>query len=171
MIAIPDEDSQQNFVLALVLALIALVVLFVLCVALYAHGQRRGLAPGTMVAVVTETVAVVIPEGAGIRVQGGTVNFYFASGSDDLAPGAAQALADVIQGVEAGRKALVSGFHDSTGDGGLNAQLARKRAERVRDVLVGLGVPAGRIELRKPAVTTGSGSDAEARRVEVRLVD
>lgn len=171
MSAMADDDSQQNFILAFVLGLIALVILLVISIAIYTRGHKARMAPETMVAVVTETVAVVIPEGASIHVQGETVNFYFATGSDDLAPGAARALAVVIQGVEGGRKAVVSGFHDSTGDGGLNAQLAQRRAERVRDVLVGLGVPAGRIELRKPAVTTGSGSDAQARRVEVRLID
>jgi len=127
--------------------------------------------PETTVAEVTETVTVVIPDGASIRVANGVVNFYFATGSADLAPGAAEALAAVIKGVEGGRKAVVSGFHDTTGDAAFNEQLARKRAETVRDVLVGLGVPADRIDLLKPAVTAGSGNDAEARRVEVRLVD
>jgi len=32
-------------------------------------------------------------------------------------------------------------------------------------------VPAEKIDLQKPAVTAGSGNNAEARRVEVRLVD
>ncbi len=41
----------------------------------------------------------------------------------------------------------------------------------VRDVLVGLGVPAGKIDLQKPDVTAGTGNNAEARRVEVELVD
>jgi outer membrane protein OmpA-like peptidoglycan-associated protein len=120
---------------------------------------------------VTETVTVTIPDGASIRVINGVVNFYFATGSADLAPGAAEALAAVIKGVESGRKAVVSGFHDSTGDAAINEELAKKRAEMVRDVLVGLGVPAGKIDLQKPAVTAGSGNNAEARRVEVKLVD
>ena len=77
----------------------------------------------------------------------------------------------VIKGVEGGRKAVVSGFHDTTGDAAINEALAQKRARMVRDVLVGLNVPADKIDLQKPAVTTASGSDAEARRVEVRLID
>jgi outer membrane protein OmpA-like peptidoglycan-associated protein len=121
--------------------------------------------------VVTETVSVVIPDGASIRVVGDKVNFYFATGSADLAPRAAEALAAVIKGVEAGRRAVISGFHDTTGDPALNQQLARKRAEMVRDVLIGLGVPAAKIDLQQPPVTTGSGSDAQARRVEVKLAD
>jgi outer membrane protein OmpA-like peptidoglycan-associated protein len=125
----------------------------------------------TSVAVVTETVVVVIPDGASIRVEGGVVNFYFATGSADIAPGAAEALAVVIQGVESGHKAVISGFHDATGDAALNEELARKRAETVRNVLTGLGVPADKVGLQKPTMTTGSGDNAEARRVEVRLID
>ncbi|VTU24517.1 Inner membrane lipoprotein YiaD precursor [Variovorax sp. SRS16] len=175
------DDSQQNFVLAFLLGLIAFVIFFVVGIVLYhrAHAPHgpvpavaAAAAPATStVAEVTETVTVVIPDGASIRVDGGVVNFYFASASADLAPGAAEALAAVIKGVEAGRKAEVSGFHDTTGDAALNEQLARKRADTVRDVLTGLGVPADKIELKKPAVTAGSGNDAQARRVEVRLVD
>ncbi|RYY97476.1 MAG: OmpA family protein, partial [Comamonadaceae bacterium] len=124
-----------------------------------------------VVAVVTETVSVVIPDGASVRVDNGVVKFYFASGSADLAPGAAEALAAVIKGVEGGRKAVVSGFHDTTGDPAINEQLAKKRAEMVRDVLTGLGVPAAKVDVQKPAVTAGSGNDAQARRVEVKLLD
>jgi outer membrane protein OmpA-like peptidoglycan-associated protein len=177
MSATADDDSQQNFILAFVLGLIALVILFVIGIALYSQNHRArtatatAAAPATVVAVVTETVAVVIPDGASVRVQGDTVNFYFATGSADLAPHAAEALAVVIKGVEGGRKAVVSGFHDTTGDPALNEQLAQKRAEMVRGVLIGLGVPAAKIDVRKPAVTTGSGTDAQARRVEVKLVD
>jgi len=121
--------------------------------------------------VVTETVTVVIPDGASIRVVGGVVNFYFATASADLAPGAAEALAVVIKGVESGHKAVISGFHDTTGDAVMNEALAQKRAETVREVLTGLGVPADKVELQKPPVTAGSGNDAEARRVEVKLLD
>jgi outer membrane protein OmpA-like peptidoglycan-associated protein len=172
MSGIADDDSQQNFILAFLLALIALVIFFVIGIVLYTQGHRAGAKPAVeSVAILTETVVVVIPDGASIRVQGGVVNFYFATGSADLAPGAAGALATVIKGVEGGRKAVVSGFHDMTGDGGQNAQLAQKRAEMVRNVLTGLGVPAEKVDLKKPAVTTGSGDNAEARRVEVRLID
>ena len=100
----------------------------------------------------TETVTVVIPDGASIRVAGGVVNFYFATASADWRPGAAEALAAVIKGVEGGTKAVVSGFHDTTGDAAGNEQLAQKRAETVRDVLTGPG-RAGR-----------QGRAAEARR-------
>jgi len=173
-----DGESQQNFILAFLMGLIGLVISLVIGIALHSRNHETrpatgvaAAAPATTVAVVTETVSVVIPDGASIRVVGDTVNFYFAPASADLAPRAAEALAAVIKGVEGGRKAVVSGFHDTTGDPALNEQLAQRRAETVRDVLTGLGVPAAKIELRKPAVSTGSGSDAQARRVEVKLVD
>ncbi|MDM0104222.1 OmpA family protein [Variovorax sp. J22R24] len=179
MSATVDDESQQNFILAFLLGLIALVIFFVIGIVLYHKNHAAGApvqpvvaaAAPTTIAVVTETVTVVIPDGASIRVVGGIVNFYFATASADLAPGAAEALAAVIKGVESGRKAVVSGFHDTTGDAAVNEQLAKKRAETVRDVLVGLGVPTDKVDLQKPAVPTGSGTNAEARRVEVKLVD
>jgi outer membrane protein OmpA-like peptidoglycan-associated protein len=189
-----DDDSQQNFILGFVMALIALLIFFVIGIVLWHKGHNPAAAtattasmaaaaqpavvisspaPGTepKLAEVTETVTVTIPDGASIRVANGVVNFYFATGSANLAPGAAEALAAVIKGVESGRKAVVSGYHDTTGDQAVNEQLARKRAEMIRDVLVGLGVPAAKIDLQKPEVTAGSGNDTEARRVEVKLVD
>ncbi len=174
-----DEDSQQRFALGFLMALLVLVVVFVIGIALWHNGRAaaaKAEVPVVVVnppvlAVVTETVTVTIPDGASIRVNEGVVNFYFATGSADLAPGAAEALATVIKGVQDGRKAVVSGFHDTTGDAAINEQLAKKRAEMVRDVLVGLGVPADKVDLQKPAVSAGSGNDAEARRVEVKLVD
>ena len=183
-----DDDSQQNFILGFVMALIALVIFFVVGIVLWHRGHNPAVAqaaaapaavvvsapaPGAApkVAEVTETVTVTIPDGASIRVVDGVVNFYFATSSADLAPGAAEALAAVIKGVESGRKAVISGFHDTTGDAAINEQLARKRAEMVRDVLVGLGVPAAKVDLHKPEVTAGTGNNAEARRVEVKLVD
>ena len=176
-----DDDSQQRFALGFLFALIALIVFSVVGFAVYRYGLPHAAVdqPAALVsasepeqhAVVTETVTVVIPDGASIVVENGVVNFFFATGSADLAPGAAEALVAVIKGVESGRKAVVSGFHDTTGDAAINEALAQKRARMVRDVLVGLNVPADRIDLQKPAVTTASGSDSEARRVEVRLVD
>lgn len=182
-----EDESQQKFALGFLLILIALVISFVLGIAFWHKGKNTAAkakpatvaaaaapakpAPATTVAEVTETVTVVIPDGASIRVADGVVNFYFATGSADLAPGAAEALAAVIKGVESGRKAVVSGFHDTTGDAAINEQLAKKRAETIRDVLVGLGVPASKVDLQKPAVTAGSGNNAEARRVEVKLID
>ena len=64
---------------------------------------------------------------------------------------------------------MISGFHDVTGDPVRNEELAKQRALAVRDALAALGIGEDKIDLRKPAVTTASGSNAEARRVEVHL--
>ena len=108
-------------------------------------------------------------DGASVRVENGVVKFYFATGKADLAAGANEALADIVKGVAAGQKAVVSGFHDATGDAAQNAELAKNRALAVRDALKALGVAEDRIELKKPEATQGTGSNAEARRVEVVL--
>ena len=182
MSASSDDDSQQRFALGFIFILLGLLLSTVIGTVVYksvfagsdeppAAAAAAPAVPATAVTVVTETVTAVVPEGASIQVVDGVVKFYFATGSADIAPGAAEALALVIQGVELGRQAHVSGFHDTTGDRAINEELARKRAETVRDVLVGLGVPADKVRLEKPAETAGSGDNAQARRVEVKLVD
>lgn len=106
---------------------------------------------------------------ASVVVENGVVKFYFASGKSDLAPGAVDALADAIAAGKAGKKLVISGFHDSTGDPAKNAELAKLRAFAVRDALKGAGVAESGIELKKPETATGSGNNAEARRVEVMI--
>lgn len=70
-----------------------------------------------------------------------------------------------------GRRVLLAGYHDPTGNIDFNRDLAKRRALGVRDALIAQGVPAQRIILRKPEQTTGSGNNAEARRVEILLID
>ena len=94
--------------------------------------------------------------------------FHFASGKTDLAAGADAALAEVVAGAKAGKKAIVSGYVDATGNAAQNAELAKQRAMAVRDKLVALGVPEGQVELQKPA-DIQAGSGAAARKVEVTL--
>lgn len=130
-------------------------------------GSGGGFSPG--VAAAGAGIGAAVADGPSIKVEGGVVKFYFASGKADLAAGANEALADVVKGVADGKMAVVSGFHDATGDAALNAELAKQRALAVRDALKGLGVAEDKIELKKPEETTATGSNAEARRVEVVL--
>lgn len=102
-------------------------------------------------------------------VENGVVKFYFGSGKADLATGANEALGEVVKGLKAGQKAVISGYHDSTGNLASNQELAKKRAVSVRDALVTLGAAADKIEMKKPENSSGSGNAAEARRVEVVL--
>ena len=117
----------------------------------------------------TADMTTAAADGPSIRVENGVVKFYFASGSADLAPGAADALGDVVKGVAAGQTAVISGYHDTTGDPAQNEELAKQRALVVRDALKALGIGDDKLDLRKPEATTATGSNAEARRVEVSL--
>ena len=122
----------------------------------------------------TSTVAPTAPaaasaDAASFTFEGGVVRFYFATGKADLATGADAALADVARRVASGGKAEVSGFTDPTGDAAANEELARQRAMAVREALKRAGVADDKVELMKPAASTGSGSNAEARRVEVAV--
>ena len=128
------------------------------------------MAPGASGAVAAGASAgALADDAASVVVENGVVKFYFASGKADVAAGGAQALADIVHGVAAGKKAVISGFHDKTGSAALNAELAKQRALAVRDALLALGVKENQIELRKPEETLAGGSNAEARRVEVSL--
>ena len=174
-----DDDSQERFALGFLFALIALVISAVVgTVVVKRLGASGVTAPVVAPAVATAAApsnaqaapaADVAADAASVRVENGVVKFYFATAKAELAAGANEALADVVKGVAEGKKAVVSGFHDATGDAALNEELAKQRAFAVRDALKALGVAEDKVELKKPEVTQASGSNAEARRVEVTL--
>jgi outer membrane protein OmpA-like peptidoglycan-associated protein len=166
-----DDDSQQRFALGFLFALIALVISVVVGTVVVKRVAASGApkpAAATAVADSAPAVSVVVEE-ASVRVEDGVVKFYFATAKAELVPGASEVLTEVVKGVAEGKKAVISGFHDATGDAALNAELAKQRAFAVRDALKALGVAEDKIELKKPEVTTATGSNAEARRVEVTL--
>ena len=167
-----DNDEQQRFALGFLFALIALVVSTVVGVVVYKRAIQPARAP-VAAGVVAAPEAVILPviDVASIKLENGIVKFYFATGKADVAAGAKEALADVANGVASGKKALVSGYHDATGDQAVNEELAKQRAISVRVVLVTLGVPEDKVELKKPEALQGTGDNAEARRVEVILID
>lgn len=113
--------------------------------------------------------ALAASDAASVMVEHGVVKFYFASGKADLAAGAGTALEELVAGARAGRTLVVAGFHDATGDALQNAGLAQRRALAVRSALRAAGVADRQIVLKKPESLAGSGSDAEARRVEISL--
>ena len=173
-----DDDGQQRFALGFIFALITLIVSSVIGAVVYQSGIARAPAPVietttiTLVETAPAEMLVVIEDSASVRVDNGMVTFYFASGKAELAPGANEALTEVVDGVAQGKKAIVSGFHDATGSAEVNAELSKQRAFAVRDALVALGVSESSIELKKPEqMQVSAGSDAEARRVEVVLSD
>jgi outer membrane protein OmpA-like peptidoglycan-associated protein len=178
-----DEEQEGRIVAAVLIAALVLVVGLVIGVAVQ---KVRSLGTKAATAAVTATAgeapaagaaAAAAPDAAAAQaagsddasvvVENGVVKFYFASGKSDLAPGAVEALADAIAAGKAGKKLVISGFHDATGDPAKNAELAKQRALAVRDALKTAGVAESGIELKKPETATGSGNNAEARRVEV----
>ena len=67
-----------------------------------------------------------------------------------------------------GIKVDISGYADPTGNVEQNLELAKQRAIAVRDALKSAGVAEDRLTLAKPrSAITGTGTDAEARRVEI----
>jgi outer membrane protein OmpA-like peptidoglycan-associated protein len=182
-----DDDGQQGLVLTVVFGLVALVISVVLGMAISAastfkspaSGMAPAAAPPRPVAAggtATDTktadamAALAASDAAIVKVEAGVVKFYFATGKADLPPGAAEALADVITSAREGRKLVISGFHDATGDAARNIELAKKRAFAVRDALKASGVKESQLELKKPEQTQGGSNAAEARRVEVSVL-
>jgi len=104
-----------------------------------------------------------------VKIENGIVKFYFATGSNDIAPNAKESLADVVKAVQAGNVALVSGYHDASGDPAKNAELAKQRAQAVAEALKAAGAPADKVELAKPEQAQAGGPASEARRVEVKI--
>jgi membrane fusion protein (multidrug efflux system) len=66
-----------------------------------------------------------------------------------------------------GTQVVVTGYADRTGDQAANVALAKQRALAVQSELVHLGVNPRRIKLAPPANVIGTGSDDQARRVDV----
>ncbi len=98
----------------------------------------------------------------------GEFNVFFDSGKAELPANGAESIAKLAAAGKAGGKAVISGYHDATGDPAQNAELAKQRAITVRDALKAAGVSEDKIELKKPE-QINAGDAAEARRVEVTV--
>jgi outer membrane protein OmpA-like peptidoglycan-associated protein len=156
-----QDDDNIGVVLGVVFGVIALVIALVVGISQYSVNQ--------FAAKPAVAAAPAAADGASVKIEGGVVKFYFASGKADLAAGGNEALADIVHAVHSGKKVLISGFHDATGDAAANAELAKQRAIKVRDALAALGVAQDKVELKKPEQTLATGTDSEARRVEVSV--
>lgn len=109
-------------------------------------------------------------DNARVVFENGVAKFFFATGKNDVAAGAETVVADVIAAGKEGKKLVVSGFADSTGNAAQNEELSKQRAQAVKAFFEAQGVSADNIELRKPESTTGAvGNDVEGRRVEVKI--
>lgn len=174
-----QDDDYQGVLWPVLFGLLLLVIALVIGIAIF-RTAKPAVAPAVVPATAAASAAGMalgaaaasaptLGDSASVLIENGVVKFYFASGSAELAAGAKEALADVVMGVAAGKKAVISGFHDVTGDPAQNEELAKQRAIAVRDTLAALGIGDDKLELKKPEVTTADGSNAAARRVEVRL--
>ncbi len=112
--------------------------------------------------------AAAADDAASVVVEGEKVLFYFATGKAEPHPDGAQALATIVDGVKAGKKAAISGYVDSTGSAAANAEVAKQRAVAVAALLKSLGVTEEQMQLQKPE-DIQAGSGPQARRVEVTL--
>ncbi|KND56078.1 Cytochrome c oxidase polypeptide II [Candidatus Paraburkholderia kirkii] len=106
---------------------------------------------------------------SGEQAAGLPASIYFETGKDTLpadANNTVQAAAAYVKAHPDAKLAL-SGFTDATGGADLNADLAKRRAQAVRDALKATGVSEDRIVLKKPESFTGGTNAKEARRVEI----
>jgi K(+)-stimulated pyrophosphate-energized sodium pump len=96
---------------------------------------------------------------------------YFALNSTEVTAQAEGKLDKIVAYLKAnaGATAVLSGFHDPSGNKASNEELALNRARGVRSALEKAGIPKERITMAKPAETTGGGAPEEARRVEVSV--
>lgn len=163
-----DKDDTTRVGLWITFGVVALVVISVIASMVVRQIRINNAAPQDVEAVVEE---VILIEGPLTGDLVGTL--YFETAQATLPADAAAQLSKVMEALAAApaRKVVLSGFHDATGDAARNAELAKQRALAARAALVAAGVDAARVQLRRPEVTTGSGSEQEARRVELRLVD
>jgi len=105
---------------------------------------------------------------SGSAAQPSSVAVYFPTGQFTLDTGAQRTLRIASAAyVGIGTEIVVTGYADKKGNAAANLELARKRAAAVRDELTKLGVEARRIQLAPPVNVTGSGSDDQARRVDI----
>lgn len=100
--------------------------------------------------------------------------FLFDFNQAVLRPKAKTVLAAAVQELQ-GRPLTIAGFTDAIGSDPYNEKLALRRAEAVRDYLVGLGLPANQISLKGEGrccyVASNDTEDGrqQNRRVEIRV--
>ncbi|MBS7349629.1 MAG: OmpA family protein, partial [Comamonas sp.] len=82
-----------------------------------------------------------------------------------------KALEKVISGMQSGQNVKISGFHDNLGDAEFIPELVKQRTIAVKNTLMQLGIPEVQIQLSEPEITAATSSNAQARRVEVTLID
>ncbi|PXW98568.1 OmpA family protein [Sphaerotilus hippei] len=167
-----DRDDSRKVGLWVVFTTVAVLLIGVIGYAVMrTTGQSAAPTTGMAASAPAEAAADVLVD---IVTTGEALaTTFFPSGSADILPESATVLDAAVTALQAdaAKKVLLSGYHDSTGDPAMNAELAKQRAKAVRTALVARGIAADRVLLRKPEVTDGGADAAAARRVEIRLID
>lgn len=185
----PDAVRTLNrWHLLVALALLALLLLLPLLFGIgpnswrtcAAEGAATLTAPAVVAPTVTAPAAVApaapaavapAPEATPAADIPPAARVYFALDRTEAPADASTTTGDVVAYLKAhpAAKVLVSGFHDPRGDVAHNQELALNRARTVRTLLESAGIARDRVVMDKPQETTGTGSNEEARRVEVRV--
>lgn len=129
-------------------------------------------APAAAAPTAAPAPAAAAPAPAAPVAAGGLpAKLYFEVGKADLSAAANATIQGAISMLkaDAARGVDITGFTDKTGNVAQNLELAKQRAVNVRAALEAAGIPRDRINMKPPVETTGSGTDAEARRVEINL--
>ncbi len=129
------------------------------------------LAPDAPVKVTPYVPKPGAPEAAPVSAPpGASLVVHFASGKATLDAEALRLLKGFAPPMRDGSNPIdVTGYADRKGDRTANLALAKQRATAVKDALVAEGIPADRVRLAPPQDVIGTGSDTDARRVEIAV--
>lgn len=178
-----DNDSESGIGVAIALAVAIFAALFAIGMAagtslgIFAGGKPAAV-PGTAASVAAPVAApaagpMTAPAAATAAPTAAVTEarLYFELAKHELPADALTKVAPLVAALKLNDNArlLISGYHDASGNAVANAELAKQRAFAVRDLLMTAGVPADRIDMLKPLVTTGGADPHEARRVDVTL--
>lgn len=106
-------------------------------------------------------------------------NVQFELNSSELTAGSSESLDKAVEGMAAysGLRIEIQAHTDNMGEAGYNQSLSEKRANSVRDYMIGKGVAANRMEVKgygesKPIADNSTREGrAENRRVELKILD
>jgi hypothetical protein len=121
----------------------------------------------------TPVAQVPAPMQAMVAECGFPAKIYFEVGEAVIGPEGLTVIKEAAGCIkEKGLKVDITGYTDKTGDSDKNLELAKNRAKAVQDALVAEGLAVETIILKPPMFhtvigTTGTGTAAEARRVEI----
>jgi outer membrane protein OmpA-like peptidoglycan-associated protein len=172
-----ENSSQEENAVLWLLPIVGLVLALTIAVALRVTAVHA--APALPLAVSPTATDTVTEERAttesadrdAVVILRNEIELYFPMGSAILEPGVDKALSTFVVAAKTGQRIQIAGFHDAVGDARFNRALAKRRAEAVMVHLLALGVPKAQLAVSEPTMTQGSGSEAQARRVEVRVLE